>query len=54
MDIKIIVSTHKPYWMPADAMYLPLHVGREGKRDIGFWGDNSGDNISGKMQRSVN
>lgn len=27
-------------------MYLPLHVGREGKDPIGFTGDNTGDNIS--------
>ena len=48
MDIKIIIALHKPYWVPADPVYLPLHVGREGKQDIGFRGDNSGDNISDK------
>lgn len=47
-DIKIIVATHKKYRMPADDMYLPLHVGREGKQDLGYDGDNSGDNISDK------
>ena len=46
MDIKILVATHKAYWMPEDDVYLPLHVGREGKRDLGFVGDNTGDNIS--------
>ena len=46
MDIKIIIALHKPYWVPADPAYLPLHVGKEGKADIGFRGDNSGDNIS--------
>ena len=45
-DIKIIVATHKEYWMPSDSMYLPLHVGREGKADLGYNGDNTGDNIS--------
>ncbi len=48
MNIKILIAIHKPYWMPGDPAYLPLHVGREGKRDIGFLGDNNGDNISGK------
>lgn len=46
MDIKILVATHKAYWMPEDDVYLPLHVGREGKQDLGFLGDNTGDNIS--------
>lgn len=48
MDIKILVATHKAYWMPEDDVYLPLHVGREGKQDLGFVGDNTGDNISVK------
>ena len=47
-DIKIIVATHKQYWMPSDPMYLPLHVGREGKDDLGYTGDNTGDNISSR------
>lgn len=34
--------------MPKDDIYLPLHVGREGKDDIVFTGDNTGDNISNK------
>lgn len=48
MDVKILVVTHKPYWMPSDSVYMPIHVGREGKTDIGFTGDNTGDNISTK------
>lgn len=48
MDIKIVVATHKAYWMPKDDVYLPLHVGREGKQNLGFIGDNTGDNISYK------
>lgn len=51
MDIKIIIAVHKPYRMPDDEMYLPLHVGKEGKEDIGFAGDDSGDNISEKNPR---
>lgn len=35
--------------MPEDSMYLPLHVGAEGKNSIeGFTPDNTGDNISSK------
>jgi hypothetical protein len=34
--------------MPKDDAYLPLHVGREGKQELGFVGDNTGDNISAK------
>ncbi len=47
-DIKIIVATHKKYWMPSGPMYLPLHVGKEGKAELGYIGDNTGDNISFK------
>lgn len=45
-DIKIIIATHKQHFMPSDEMYLPLHVGKEGKADFGYQGDNTGDNIS--------
>lgn len=34
--------------MPDDDVYMPLHVGREGKGDLGYIGDNTGDNISSK------
>ncbi len=34
--------------MPEDAVYLPLHVGAEGKADLGYTKDNTGDNISVK------
>ncbi|MCC8080331.1 MAG: DUF4422 domain-containing protein [Oscillospiraceae bacterium] len=51
--VKIIVATHKKYRMPSDPMYLPLHVGAEGKKDadgndlnLGYIKDNTGDNIS--------
>lgn len=46
--IKILVATHKTFQMPKDDMYIPIHVGREGKADLGFVGDNTGDNISSK------
>ena len=44
--IKVIVATHKKYDMPKDKLYLPLHVGAEGKDDIGYEKDNKGENIS--------
>ena len=48
LDLKILVATHKEYWMPEDKVYLPLHVGKEGKQDLGYVGDNTGENISNK------
>ena len=47
-DVKIIVATHKPYWMPSDPLYVPVHVGAEGKERLGFTPDNTGDNISSR------
>lgn len=47
-NIKIIVATHKKYQMPKDDMYIPLHVGAEGKEDLGYKRDNDGENISTK------
>ena len=47
-DIKIIIATHKQYFMPSDDMYLPLHVGKLGKEELGYQGDDTGDNISAK------
>jgi len=46
MYINIIVATHKRYSMPNDNIYMPIHVGREGKDSLGYQGDNTGDNIS--------
>ncbi len=48
MDIKIVIAAHKKYWMPDDPMYIPVHVGAEGKESIGYVGDNTGYNISEK------
>lgn len=48
LNIKVIVATHKPYWMPDDPLYLPLQVGAEGKEGFGFARDDTGDNISEK------
>lgn len=46
MNIKIMVAAHKPYKMPKEKIYYPVHVGAEGKNSIGYTGDNTGDNIS--------
>ena len=34
--------------MPEDKIYLPIHVGRVEKADLGYLGDDTGDNISAK------
>lgn len=47
-NVKIIIATHKKYQMPKDDMYMPIQVGKEGKEDIGYTPDNTGDNISSK------
>lgn len=51
--VSIVIATHKKYQMPKDSMYIPLHVGAEGKKDsngmdldLGYTKDNSKDNIS--------
>jgi hypothetical protein len=50
--IRVAVAAHKPYRMPADSVYLPLHVGRalhpENVEAMGpaFIGDDTGNNIS--------
>lgn len=46
--IQIIVAAHTEYRMPDDDMYLPLQVGAEGKKDLPYTKDNTGDNISAK------
>lgn len=47
-NIKVIIATHKKYNMPGDEMYLPIHVGKTGKKELGYIGDNTGENISNK------
>lgn len=45
-SVKVIIATHKQYEMPKDDMYVPVHVGAEGKADLGYTKDNTGENIS--------
>ncbi len=46
MDIKIFALTHKKFDVPKDTMYVPLQVGRAEHEDLGYIGDDTGDNIS--------
>lgn len=46
--VKIFIATHKKYKMPEQKVYVPIHVGRANKNDIGYIGDNIGCNISNK------
>lgn len=47
LNVKILVAAHKPYWIPKDDMYLPVHVGAVGRKSIqGYQRDDEGDNIS--------
>lgn len=49
MNIKILIATHKSYWMPEDQMYLPIQVGAGiSSNDLGYLRDDTGDNISNK------
>ena len=50
MNLRILVAAHKPYWMPDDPVYLPIYVGKalHPARDLGWQGDDTGDNISAK------
>ena len=47
-NVKILIATHKKYEMPKDDIYLPVQVGKEGKEELGYQGDNDGTNISSK------
>lgn len=50
--ICIAVAAHKPYPMPSDSIYMPMHVGKALHPDVDlgeeFVPDNTGDNISDK------
>lgn len=45
-SLAIFVATHVAFTPPQNPIYIPLHVGREGKPDLGYLGDNLGENIS--------
>ena len=44
--MKIYVMTHKPFIPPKDKIYVPLHAGRAISDELGYLGDNTGENIS--------
>lgn len=48
MKTRIYVCTHKAFDPPKDPIYVPLHVGKKGKPDLGYQGDDTGDEISDK------
>lgn len=45
-----MIAAHRPYWMPQEPCYLPVHAGHALHPDIelGYIGDDTGDNISMK------
>lgn len=47
-ELTVAVATHKPYRMPSDKCYLPLHVGGVLHPDVctGYQSDAEGDSIS--------
>lgn len=47
MNIRIYTMTHKKFEVPADSLYQPLHVGHAKSEDLGYPGDDTGENISG-------
>lgn len=46
MKIRIYIMTHKKFDVPNDTMYQPLQVGRAVNEDLGYLGDDTGENIS--------
>lgn len=46
MRLKIYAMTHKQFDVPKDEMYQPLHVGHVNAADLGYQGDDRGENIS--------
>lgn len=48
MSVTIFTMTHKKFPTPGDPVYVPLQVGRAGKEDLGYIGDDTGVSISEK------
>jgi hypothetical protein len=44
--LQIYVMTHVAFHVPEDPIYHPLHVGHAIHEDLGYQGDDTGDNIS--------
>ena len=48
MNLRIYTLTHKKFDVPKDPLYQPLHVGRAVAGDLGYPGDDTGENISAR------
>ena len=48
MDTRMYVMTHKKICEIPEKNYIPLQVGKKGKENFGYIGDDTGDNISEK------
>lgn len=46
MGTRIYTMTHKKFYPPKNPAYIPLQVGKAGKEDLGYLGDDTGDHIS--------
>lgn len=44
--IKLLIAAHKEFVSPNDEVYLPVHVGAEGRVELGYQRDDEGENIS--------
>ena len=51
MNITIYAMTHKQFEVQSDPLYQPLHVGRACALDLGYPGDDTGENISHLAER---
>lgn len=45
-SLTVFVATHVKCDPPNNPIYVPLHVGKHGKPDLGYLGDDTGENIS--------
>lgn len=54
MNTEIWVITHKKYNEIPDDLYKTIHVGRAISSDLGYTGDDTGDNISLRTGITVN
>ena len=46
LSVTVFTAAHVSFQPPEDPVYIPLHVGRSQSEDLGYLGDNTGDNIS--------
>lgn len=46
MNVKIYTMTHRSFPVPEDPVYIPMQVGRANAPDLGYLGDDTGENIS--------